>query len=170
MSTQESMGEKYQHFTKAHPYIATLGEAAVVFAAGRVIRKTGDALGVPLGNGRAGDTKRESFLQEHPILSASLALVWAPVSEEIVFREIPARLRERKGSNEQETHRSKLAWAGLFAAAHVGSRKVPLPQFVDGLYLTKVHEERGLGPAIAAHGLINALAAVEYIAKKKRSN
>lgn len=170
MSTHESMGEKYQHFTKAHPYIATLGEAAVVFAAGRVMRKAGDALDIPLGNSREGNKKREAFLQEHPVLSAGLALVVAPVSEEIVFRDIPARLRERKGLGQQETRRSKLAWAGLFAAAHAGPRKVPLPQFADGLYLTQVHEKRGLGPAIAAHGLINALAAVEYIAKKKRSN
>lgn len=167
MINSEAVKQKYEQLSEAHPYIVTLGETALVFAINSIIREAGRRLNVPLGNGHVGQPRREEFIDKHPVASAGLALLWAPVSEELVFRELPARMRHEQGLSESQTRKSKIAWAGAFAAMHVG-RAIPVPQLLSGLHYTRVHEKRGLGPAIAAHSFVNTVAGIQYVAKKKK--
>lgn len=166
---KKSLRQRYDTFAEEHPYAATIGETAVLFGLKYGLEKAGDKVGLPLGHGRKNRPSRNEFIENHPALATGAAVVLAPVTEEIVFREAPSRLLESKGyDNESLTSkRAKLAITGIFAAAHAGPDAVPLPQFIGGLNYKRIHEKRGLKASILAHSTNNALAAIQYFTSKK---
>lgn len=171
MKSREGIKQKYDRFSDDHPYAASMGETALLFGLRFTLEKASDLIGVPVGHGRKDNPKRNKFIEEHPALAVGAVTAWAPISEEFVFRELPARILEKKGYDNDSltSKRAKLAVAGIFAAAHGGSDAIPLPQFIGGLNYKRIHEKRGLGASVVAHSTNNALAAAQHIVKKKRS-
>jgi hypothetical protein len=167
---KKSLRERYDTFAEEHPYAATIGETAVLFALRYGLEKAGDKVGLPLGHGRKDSISKRKLIERHPYLATAAATIWAPASEEMVFREAPARVLDRKGFDSESltSKRTKLAVAAIFAAAHGGPDAVPLPQFVGGLNYGRIHEKRGLKAAVLAHSLNNTLAAAQYLAGQRK--
>ncbi|HEX7483940.1 MAG TPA: CPBP family intramembrane glutamic endopeptidase [Candidatus Saccharimonadales bacterium] len=169
MKRLEGIKQKYENFAEEHPVAATLGETAVLYAARYGIQKAGKKLGVPLGHGRSGPGLRQDLIEKHPHLAAAAATVIAPITEELLFRELPARKLEEKGYDKDSTRskRVKLGMAAAFAVGHAGPHAIPLPQFIGGLHYSRLHEKRGLKHSILAHVTNNTLAALQYGLEKK---
>ena len=170
MISREGIKQEYEQFSFKHPYVMSIGEAALLFGVKHGLQKVGEKAGVPLGHGRRDSKTRNKVIEEHPVMAATAATVWAPVSEELLFRELPARILERKGyGKESATSRAaKLGVATLFAAAHAGPDAIPLPQLLGGIHYAAVHEKRGLGPSIAAHATHNVLQATRHLIASKK--
>lgn len=170
MKSREGIKQKYEQLSSEHPYVTSIGEAALLFGVKYGLQKAGEKVGVPLGHGHRNSETRNKVIEEHPVAAAAAATVWAPVSEELLFRELPARILEKKGYDKESTisRVTKLGVAALFAAAHAGPDAIPLPQFLGGLHYAAVHQERGLGPSIAAHVTHNTLQAARYIIANKK--
>jgi membrane protease YdiL (CAAX protease family) len=172
VKTHKNILDTYTKFSDEHPYVSSITEAAVVHGAMIATQAVGRRAGVSIGHGHRENPRRNELIQEHPVAAATGSLVWAPVSEEVVFRKIvpnalSRRLNYEPGSRQDRT--AKLAIAGLFAAAHAGPDAIPIPQFVSGIHYQKVHDSRGIGSAIAAHATSNTLAAARYVSKMRRS-
>lgn len=165
MKTLEGLRQKYEIFSDDHPALATLGETAVLFALRYGLEKGSEKLGVPLGHGRRDQKSRNDFIKDHPILAAGAATLFAPVTEELLFREVPAQILEKRGYEEGSSvsKRTKLGVAAVFGAAHAGPSAIPLPQFIGGINYSRIHEKRGLKYSILAHVTSNTLAAARYV-------
>lgn len=165
MKTLEGLKQKYETFSEEHPALATLGETAVLFALRYGLEKGGEKIGIPLGHGRRDQESRNDLIKAHPILATGAATLLAPVTEELLFREIPARILEKHGYGESSlvSKRTKLGVAAVFGVAHTGPSAIPLPQFIGGLNYGRIHERRGLKYSILAHVTSNTLAAARYV-------
>lgn len=168
--SREGLKQTYEHFSDSHPIAASIGETAVLFGLRYALEKGGDKLGVSLGHGRKNRHSKQKMIEEHPVIATGLATVVAPVTEELMFRELPSRVLEHKGyeNGSNGSKKAKLATAALFAAMHSGPDGIPLPQFLGGLNYGRIHEKRGLKASVAAHVTNNALYAARHIITKKR--
>ena len=101
--------------------------------------------------------------QVSPALLVLVAVVLAPVLEELVFRGVPLALfrRVRAGLGARA---GAVGWAlggtfaALFAVAHAfggASFAFPLPQFLLGLWSWRVALERGLPHSMLLHAVYN---------------
>lgn len=115
------------------------------------------AFGVESGN--AGMTQKMiEKLLKNPARMWALLTVIAPTVEEALFRYLPAALFGNSwlvGSIS----------AGLFASAH-GLKKLPLPQFIGGIWFWYLMKHRGISHAVIAHAVNNNTAAVMMILTK----
>jgi membrane protease YdiL (CAAX protease family) len=170
MKRLEGIKQKYETFAEEHPVVATLGETAVLFALRQGLEKGAGKAGLPLGHGRRNNTLRNDIISKHPILAAGAATVLAPIGEELLYRQLPAYLLEKKAIEEGSliARKAKLGVAAIFAASHAGPNAIPIPQFIGGLNYSRIHEKRGLKYAILAHVTNNTLAAAKFALKNKK--
>src|SRR5690606_6824910 len=157
MRRLERAKQIYETFAGKHPYAATLGEAAVFFAAKYGVQR----LDLPIGHGRKDRPSRRNFIENHPAIATGLVTAVAPVAGELVFRELPARMMEKRGIELESNlaKRVKLGVAAVFAASHAGPDAIPVTHFVSGLNYSRLHERRGLSHSIMAHAANNTMAA-----------
>ena len=169
MKRLEGMKRQYESFSKEHPVIATLGETAALFALRYGLEMGGEKAGIPLGHGRKNQTSRNDLIKQYPILAASAATLLAPITEELLYRELPDHILKKKGyeGDSLRSKQIKLGVATIFAASHAGPNAIPIPQFIGGLNYGRIHEKRGLKYSILAHITNNTLAAAKYAIKNK---
>lgn len=163
--TRKQIIENYKNFSYEHPYIASAVEGAAMYGAQAVVKKAGDAIGISLGHGRRNNQGRLEFIKAHPFVAAAGALAWAPISEELMFRQFPDKILERYSP--KSARKGKLAAVALFAAAHAGPDAVPLPQLTSGLQYQKIYDNRGSRSAIVAHATHNLLAAGQFLISER---
>lgn len=171
MKSLESAKQTYDQFSDKHPYVASIAETALLYGVKTALIKGGDRIGIPLGHGRRNDPKREAFINQHPLAAAGLSSVVAPISEELVYRELPDRILKSKGYEADSTmsRRVKLGVVAVFGASpqHLGKDAIPIPQMLGGLNYNRIHRERGLKASTVAHITNNALGALHYAVKKR---
>lgn len=170
MKSREGIIQKYETFAEHHPIIASVGETAVIYGLKYAAEKAGDRVGVNVGHGRKNRPGRAKFIEDHPFIAAGAATVWAPISEELLFRELPDRVLKKRGheSDSQAMKKSRLVSIGAFTLAHAGPDAIPINQLIGGLNYDRIHHKRGLKASIIAHITNNSLVAARYIANKKR--
>ena len=170
MKSHEGIKQKYDQFSDKHPYAATMGETALLFGLRYALQKAGDKVGVPLGHGRKDNASINRFAEEHPVLAASSSTLGTPITEELIFRELPSRVLEKKGYDDGSlvSRRAKLAIAGIFAATHAGPDAIPVPQFIGGLNYNRIHKKRGVKASMLAHATNNALYVAKHVIEQKR--
>lgn len=162
--------ERYEDFEEKHPYVVTIGEAALAFAVKKGVQKVGEKFGVELRHGRTDNETRNKVIEKHPVVAAALVTTAAPVAEELLYRHLPSKGLDRLDSMERGSGKRSLAEIGitaLFAAQHAGKDGIPLPQFLGGLVYQRAFSRRGLRHSIVAHATNNTLAVTEHLLSKK---
>ena len=173
MKKFENIRQKYDQFSEGHPYVASMGEAALLYGLKQAMIKGGDRVGLSLGNGRKNDPTLNALADNYPVASAGVRAVAVPVSEELLYRELPDRILKTKGYEDDSrvSRGVKLGIVALFGASpqHVGKAGIPLPQLIGGLNYSRIHRDRGLKASTAAHITNNALSVAHSVIKKKRN-
>ena len=169
MDTQPIFGEEKETFTEKHPYLATMGRAAIVFGARELLKVSAKKVGVELGHGRQNNPSREGLIHEHPVIATTLAVAVAPALEELAFRELPKRYLDTKDDMTPPRRRAaELGIAATFAIGHAGKDALPLTQLIGGLNYYDIHRKKGLAHSYVAHATNNALAAGAYMLKSRK--
>ena len=112
--------------------------------------------------GPAGKEEMIRMLLENPGVLATLAIIIAPIVEEIGFRLLPSLVVDKVlGSNAGVLWEVGVPTSIIFAQAHTkqGGRTeaLPLPQFVAGMFCWYLQRERGFSHALTAHTFNNAV-------------
>jgi hypothetical protein len=113
-----------------------------------------------VGNASIDDEAEKKALLEHPFDLWFKGVAIAPYAEEIIFRAFPAKII---GTGWDVGIASSLIFAG---AHNLGAKefKIPLTQFIGGIYYWYLVKHRGFSHAILAHAFNNNIAYIyEYL-------
>jgi membrane protease YdiL (CAAX protease family) len=158
--------DAYNDWSDRHPYRATAVESLAMVAVKGAILTAGKSVGLNLGNGHT--ASHIEFAKRHPAIAATCVLAAAPLAEELGWRSLAPKLLRRKLKVEESEDRSAMhhLLALSFAVAHVGNPltekgrnnlAIPVTPLVGGEYYSYLARKRGLGHAILAHAMNNAL-------------
>lgn len=186
--------ERYSEWANEHQFQSSALETTALFVGRKLLHRVGDHLDVSFGNGLTADHETQADTIKRPALYGALAIGTMPIAEEVITRELPARLAqhlEARG-NATAAHVFRHTIDVTFAAMHAGvvrpklqpdtlrptvrlrqpgeTWSVPLSQYVAARNYRRIHRDRGLGPAIAAHMVNNGLSfgieAVKYLRRR----
>ena len=161
--------EKINQFDQSHPYVTSIGRGALRFAAGKVIQRVGDKIGVPLRHGRADDPGREEIFSKHPALSVIGMTTLVPAGEELVWRHMPTKLSEHLSDNPKTQEAIQMGMMSLFMAQHMGKDGIPIQHLGSAANLQNIYNRHGYVAATLAHVTNNTLAVADYAYKKHRT-
>lgn len=126
------------------------------------------ALRIPIGNSGISEKVLREFM-EKPLYKLLLDVgVETPLLEEAIFRALPQLLVKNK--TREDLWNVGIPTSVLFALVHnmkhdeegneivFATDRIPLYQFISGLFLWKLMRERGLPHSILAHGVNNSAA------------
>jgi|GEM_PF-6732353 len=144
---------------------ATVGGVST-FAISKAVNYFGRLAGIPLQHGRRNSPGRLKFIDEHRRVALAAFVLIAPISEEILFREVLPRKLEELGLS-RRTAEFVAAMAFAFGI-HSGKDGIPVPQLLSAFIYAEIRRRHGLGTAIAAHAIHNSLEACRYYLHTKR--
>lgn len=147
-------------------FLQTAAESTLLLAGEVAGTPVAEALGIPIRLKTEDPEKsRREFMKLNLKPTLILASVIFPIGEEIIFRGIPSFVAGN--SKQNPGWQIGIPFAAGFAAIHnvtsdpktdesgFTTSRIPLPQFISGLYFWKITGERGITHAIGAHGLMN---------------
>lgn len=159
--------DKINTFETNHPIASSIAVGVGTFAAGQAIKHAGKKHGLKLQHGRTNNEARTKIIEDHPVVAGALATLYAPVSEELVFRALPDYLGKKlEAEHPHAPALMRLGSFALFAAAHAGKDGIPVMQALAGATFQRQYDKHGLKGSIASHLTTNALAATHYVHQK----
>ena len=161
LSRLEALRERYAEFAEEHPIAATTAETIGIYAVSSFTRTQLNSL--------YNDDHNPHFTRyaESPLASAITAVVAAPIVEELAYREAPSHVADRYPGLE-----GILKWtsAAVFYSRHVSDQddSPPVEAVPGSMYLWGVRQKRGVGHAMYAHALYNALNVLRFEHKRRK--
>ncbi len=168
----------YHTWAEKHPFAATGIETVAIFALKKAVSRIGEVRGLDFGNGHMQRHMEKAV--EHPIWAAAHSTIYAPVAEELIFRQAIPSITKRKLNIKEDTIASQMvdyATVVGFAAAHIGnplSKKgrdnlaIPLSPLIGSIHYSSLTKRRGVRHAMVAHAANNALASVGMVSKARK--
>lgn len=153
---------------KEPTFIDTEVETALLTMAELISVPVLKALKIPVGNASIDQKTLTKFLNWPLYKTIFVAGVGVPVLEEVLFRGLPNFIV--RGQPKENLWGIGIPVSAVFALCHnvrtdentgktaFATDKIPLYQFVNGLFFWKMMRERGFPHAVAAHGTINSVA------------